>query len=139
MNKVFLAIIILVTLCVGYVAAGPFISSHQLKDAIARQDAILLSNNIDFPRLRTNLKEQLNALLVKQFTSDMAENPFLILGMAFLPKLVDGLVDSMLTPSGIAQVMAGKNRKKLGRSLPLRPRMTNDQSHSEMLATPTTA
>jgi len=106
---------VLSTILVGYVAAGPFITIHQIKSAIERQDSEVLASNVDFPLLRDNLKEQLNALVLRGAASDAKDNMFGALGMLIASKFVETFVDSVVTPTGLASLMAGKRPQPPGR------------------------
>jgi DUF2939 family protein len=57
--------------------------------------------------LRTNLKEQVNAVVIKEATAKMSENPFGLLGMGLAAKLAESIVESAVTPSGLANIMQG--------------------------------
>lgn len=108
MKKVIIGLVILIVLIIAYVAAGPFITIHGIKSGIESQDTEKLSECIDFPTLRSNLKEQLNAAMMKSAAIDLKDNPFGVLAAAFATKVVEGLVESFLTPSGMANLMEGK-------------------------------
>ena len=95
-------------LIVGYVGTGPFITLHAIKTGIAERDSEKLAENIDFPTLRQNLKEQFNALLLSEAASELKDNPFTALAMGFASKLADGIVDSFVTPAMLARLMAGE-------------------------------
>ncbi len=92
----------------GYIAASPYITVDQIKTGIDEQDSESLAQNIDFPVLRKNLKEQLNAQVMKKTTSELKNNPFGALALGFASTLVDGMVDSFITPSGLASLTEGK-------------------------------
>jgi archaellin len=66
MKKAIVGIAILIAAVIAYVAVGPFITLRQIKSALQSQDTERLSENIDFPTLRQNLKEQLSAFIVKE-------------------------------------------------------------------------
>lgn len=108
MKKAIALIALLAVAIVGYVAAGPYITLHQIKSAVQQQNSEKLSENIDFPTLRQNLKEQLNAVIMKETVSQMKDNPVAALALGFASKLVDGMVDSFVSPSGLANLMEGK-------------------------------
>jgi hypothetical protein len=101
----------------GYVAAGPFIAMHQIKSAMKQQDSEKLSSYIDFPSLRANLKEKFNASFMKLAAVDLKDNPFQALAMAFASKLVEGMVDSAVTPAGLANLMAGEKPQQVERGV----------------------
>lgn len=107
MKKALLLAAAITVVIVGVAAAGPFIAIHDIRGAIEEGDSERLSDRVDFPALRTSLKEQFNALIMKDAASELQGNPFAALGMAFASKLVDGMVDSFVTPAGLGNVMAG--------------------------------
>jgi hypothetical protein len=101
-------------LVVGYVAVGPYVTVSAIKAGIVEQDSEKLSENIEFPALRQNLKDQLNAAMMKKTAAELKGNPFAALATAFATKMVDGIVDSFVTPSGLAALMEGKKPSKNG-------------------------
>jgi hypothetical protein len=109
--KIKKSIIFLIVVLAGlliYVAAGPFITIHQIKTGIDQRDSEKLSDNIDFPALRANLKEQFNAVFMKNAAAELEDNPFAVLAIGLASKLIDGIVDAFVTPSGLASLMSGK-------------------------------
>ena len=112
MKKALWAIGLLLVLVVGYVAAGPYLTVWAIKTAIVEQDSEKLSENIEFSTLRQNLKDQLNAEMMKSVVTELKGNPFAALAAAFVPEIVDGFVDSFVTPSGLAALMEGKKPSK---------------------------
>ncbi len=112
MKKVVWPIVIILVLVVGYVAAGPYLTVSAIKSGIVEQDSEKLSENIEFPTLRQNLKEQLNAAMMKNAATELKDNPFAALAAGLATKMVDGIVDSFVTPSGLAAIMEGKKPSK---------------------------
>lgn len=106
MKRMLVVAILAGVLLAGYVVTAPVIAISQIRAAIQRRDSEKLSAHVDFPSLRNNLKEQLNAQLLKQAASQ--DNPFGLLVMPFISKLGEGMVDSFITPTGIASLMAGE-------------------------------
>lgn len=96
----------------GYVIAGPYLTVSEIKAGIVEKDSEKLSENIEFPTLRQNLKEQMNAAMMKNAATELKDNPFAAFGAALATKMVDGIVDSFVTPSGLASVMKGKKPSK---------------------------
>jgi Protein of unknown function (DUF2939)/zinc-ribbon domain len=93
---------------VGYIAFGPFITVHEIKSGLEDQDSGRLAAYVDFPRLRANLKAQLNAIVMRQAATESRENPFGAPGMALGSKLVDSMIDSFVIPSGLKNLAAGQ-------------------------------
>lgn len=112
MKKLHWIISLTVLAGIGYAIASPFIAIENIKSAVNERDSEQLSDNIDFPVLRQNLKEQLNAYMMKEAGSDLQDNPFGVLAIGFASKLTDGIVDSFVTPSGLASLMEGKEPAK---------------------------
>lgn len=96
---------------VGYVVAGPYLSLYQLRTAVEDQNSEKLSNNIDFPILRQNLKEQLSVRIIKHTMTELKDNPFSALAIGIASKMVDTMVDSFVTPAGLASMMEGEKPK----------------------------
>src|SRR6185436_6993869 len=94
-----------------YVAAAPYITVHQMKEAAKRRDGESLSEYIDFPSVRQSFKDQLNAKFAKAVSEDkeMRDSAFMPLGMAFAGVVIDKMIDVYITPAGITQLMAGEN------------------------------
>jgi hypothetical protein len=112
MKKGLWAIGLLLILAVGYIAAGPFLTVWAIKTAIVEQDAEKLSENIEFTALRQNLKDQLNTTMMKNIAAELKGNPFAALAAGLSTKMADGIVDSLVTPNGLAAVMEGKKPSK---------------------------
>ena len=105
-------------LLAAYFYATPYITVHQMKSAAESRNGEALSEYIDFPSVRQSLKDQMNALFMKELGKDenMKDNPFAALGAAFAGVMVDKMVDASITPAGITQMMAGeKPSPKLGK------------------------
>jgi hypothetical protein len=114
MKKIMWIVGIIMISVVGYVAAGPHLTVSAIKTGIVEQDLEKLSENIDFPILRQNLKEQLKTAMMKNAAAELNNNPFAALAVGFATTMVDGIVDSFVTPSGLAALMEGKNPTKIG-------------------------
>ncbi len=109
MKRIGSIVVLFVIIIVGYVTAGPFITIYQIKSGVEDQDSDKLSEHVDFTTLRANLKEQLNVLVVREAASGLKDNnPFTALAMGFASKLVEDMVDTFVTPSGLANLMEGK-------------------------------
>lgn len=91
-----------------YVAAAPYIAVHQMKSAAESRDGEALSEYIEFPSVRQSLKDQMNAVFMKEMTNELEGNPFAAVGAAFAGMMVDKMVDAVVTPAGITQLMSGE-------------------------------
>lgn len=89
-------------------ALSPLLAFNALNAAAKSGDRDRLEQVVDFPAVRENLKSQLAAGLVKSISSDpeMRDNPFAAVGALLVPALTDRMVDSVITPDGIAMVLS---------------------------------
>jgi len=109
--KVLLSVI--AGLLIIYLVAAPYITVNQMKSAAESQNGEALSEHIDFPSVRQSLKDQMNAMFLKEMSKDenMKDNPFAAIGMVFAGVMVDKMVDAYITPAGITQLMSGEKPK----------------------------
>ena len=120
MNKIIisLSVVVVVIVLIGYVIAGPHLAINDIKEAIEQGDSDQLSDNIDFPVLRVNFKEQFNANMMKEAAADLKDNPFGLLAAGLMTSMADTMVDAFITPSGLAAIMKG-NRPGIGQEDPI--------------------
>ena len=108
MKKFILGMIVIIA--AGYVLAAPYLTVYQMKIAAENLDGEALSEHVDFPALRQNLKDQLNAHLGVELAQEaMDENPFTALGAVFGGMLVGKMIDVYVTPAGIIELMKGES------------------------------
>lgn len=103
-------IALVVLACVGYFVASPYLAVHRLQADLQSGDQIRLEDDVDFPAVRENIKDQLNAVMTKKLSDnagDLQNNPFASLAGLFASKLVDAMVDSFVTPAGLSKLMEG--------------------------------
>jgi len=100
-------IVLVLVAVIGYAAAGPYLAIADIKTGIAEKDAEKLREDVDFPLLRQNLKEQLKAAALKTAAKELQNNPLGALAAGLATTLVDRVVDSFVTPSGLASIMEG--------------------------------
>lgn len=112
MKKAIIALVCLVILLGGYAAAGPYMTLSAIKTGLVEQDTEKLTENIDFPVLRENLREQFMAAALKKSGKELEGNPFAGLAAGFAAKMVDGLLDTIVTPAGLASLMEGKKSQE---------------------------
>ena len=107
----------------GYIATGPFLTLQGIKNGIESADMESLSDNVDFPVLRQNLKDQLNAQLSSTLTED-SDNWGTKLASGFATLFTDKLVDNFVTPAGLSKLLSGKKINK-GEIKIVRPSIKN--------------
>jgi hypothetical protein len=123
MKRVVIVGVAIAVALIGYVAAGPFIVMKQIKSALARHDSEAFSSHVDFPALRANLKDQINAIVMKNAAQELKDNPSGAFRVALVSKLVDTTVDSFVTPSVLTSLLTGT----LSRSDGVEPQQVSDQ------------
>ncbi len=94
---------------VAYLYALPYLAINNMRDAIESNDADTLSDYVDFPALRQDLKDQINIVVAKSVGQELEGNPFATLGATFVGMFVDKMVDSFVTPAGLSNLMQGKS------------------------------
>jgi len=91
--------------------ASPYLAVRGFVAAAKQGDAEKLRGSVDFPAVRADLKPQLTAAVATRMEHDpaMRGNPLAGLGAILMPSILDRMIDSVVTPEGIAAlVRAGK-------------------------------
>jgi hypothetical protein len=101
-----ITIIVLLAL-IGWLYASPYLVLKQLKQAVDSHDAQAISEHVDFPALRENLKLQLTSEMTHQLGAAQRDNPLAVLGLMIGSAVVSPLVDAYASPSGVAAIMNG--------------------------------
>jgi hypothetical protein len=91
-----------------YYFAAPPAAVTGLRDAMIRGDSIELGDRVDFARVRQGLKEQVNALILGKDYHKLASNPFGSLAIGVASKLLEGALDSFVSPAGLAELAKGR-------------------------------
>jgi len=66
-----------------------------------------LARLVDFPSVRASVKEEVRSAMAEQIDRE-GDNPFARFGAALAGMMVDPLVDSFVTPGGIAAAVRGE-------------------------------
>ena len=108
--KKWIALIVLVAvLLLGYLAAGPFITYHAIREAVQSQDTAELAEHVDFPTLRRNLKLQVDDYVVRKAGADAQSSLLGAFAVRIASGIAGGMVDTMVTPVGIGALMEGRS------------------------------
>ena len=99
--------VLVLLLLLAWVAAGPWLAIRGIERAMAERDAAALSRHVDFPRLRVNLKAQLDDHLVRAAGPEVAGNLFGAIAIAAAGSATGAAVDTLATPSGVAALLEG--------------------------------
>ncbi|ATS51326.1 DUF2939 domain-containing protein [Xanthomonas citri pv. fuscans CFBP 6996] len=95
---------------------GPYMTMHGLSKAIEQRDTAALERYVDFPRVRSSLRAQLNDYLVRQAGPDLAASPWGTLLYGLGNQLGGAAVDTLVTPIGIGALLQGHVLWKRGRN-----------------------
>lgn len=91
--------------------AWPFWSAYSIADAVQRRDAVALSRKVDFETLRVSLKqtigEQTTVALANKSNADDADKAVSGFASLFAPMIVNGFVEGLVTPQGLANLIGG--------------------------------
>ena len=85
----------------GYAYASPYIAINGIRTAAQEGDTIKLKKMIDFPEVRSSMKEQIKSAVTIKMTKELSDNPFAAFGMAMVGGMVDNLVDGLVTSTAI--------------------------------------
>jgi hypothetical protein len=89
----------------GWYFASPAYAMGQLRDAAQAGDEDALEARIDFRQVRESLKEEMGARLAIELAETEDDNPFGAFGAALAMNMVGGMVDAVVTPSGMAAMI----------------------------------
>ncbi len=90
-----LLIALLLAVLSTWVYATPWLTLRQMHDALERQDAAALSAHVDYPALRSSLKQELQGRIQQQGGAGA------LLGSLFGNALLNPMIDALLTPQGL--------------------------------------
>jgi hypothetical protein len=94
-------------ICGGSLYASPYISLYQMHQALERNDLQSFSGHVDFPALRESIKTNLRTIVAEETAQQ--NNPLLnMVGSVVNGFVLDPVVDSMVTPSGVAALLKGQ-------------------------------
>lgn len=104
LTGVALAAVVLVAAAWGL---APIFAGQALIRAAKAGDAAKLEQLVDFPALRTSLKDELNQELIARMGRDprVAESGLGGLGLMLAPMILSGAVDTVVTPEVLAEMV----------------------------------
>ena len=95
-------------LLIGWYFASPYITLHQMKSAAETGDAAGLSEHIDFPALKEDLKASFSAKMMAEAAKAPSDEPFAAAGSVLAMAMIGPMIDAMITPQAVAMMMEGK-------------------------------
>lgn len=108
MKRIIQISLALAAIITAYIAAGPYLTLNNIKASLIENNPAKLAENIDFPLLRQNLKEQINAAMLTNASED-TENPFALLAAGLVTVMTEKLVEGLITPNGMAAAFGKEN------------------------------
>lgn len=106
-------VVILIALGIAYFFASPYLAVRGLNKALQSGDQQALEAHVDFPALRESLKAQMRQAVTAELGAEAsADNPFAGMAVAFVSALVDPMVDSMVTPSGLSTLIKEAHKQQ---------------------------
>lgn len=107
-RKPLLIMVGIAALAMAGVILAPYIAVYQIQQAAQAQDTEALEEHIDFPRIREDLKEQVNASIMAKSKTELKDNPFAALAMALASGFAEKMISNFVTPSGLVELMKGE-------------------------------
>ena len=107
MRVIIAGVAAVLVLLLGYVVATPYIAVAQMQAAAEARDGQALSEYIDFVAVRESLNTQLTAMLADQMAQSTDDDAMGLLGAAFGNKIIELLLDAIVTPEGLVALLNG--------------------------------
>jgi hypothetical protein len=123
MKKSLLLAFILILIGAG-IWSTPYITVYQIKQAAEAGDAKSISEKVNFPILKENLKIKFMASM-NQHMENLKDNPFSGFAQMMILPLVNSMVDVYISPSGLALMLEGIKPNKEKDSTAARPESSN--------------
>ena len=84
----------------------PYLTIDRMQNAATNRNADALSQQIDFTALRISIKENIQAQVIKQIAGAGTQSPKV--NPDLIEKMVSPMVDKIITPEGLEQLMLDK-------------------------------
>ncbi|QHJ00086.1 DUF2939 domain-containing protein [Xylophilus rhododendri] len=97
--------LVALALIIGIYAVSPYFVLWRIQRAAKANDSNYISEHVDFPALREQLRVQLTVAMTSRMDRELAGNPFAGLGQMFALSMINTMVDTMVTPSGLAAMV----------------------------------
>lgn len=88
--------------------SSPFLALDRLSRAVREGDRDKLSVLVDFPAVRSSLKDQFSARIARRASDrqELDKNPVAGLVLMLVPVILDKIVDAIVTPDGLVELLA---------------------------------
>lgn len=105
MRKVTIAVLVFVVGVVAVYFGSPYWTLYQIRSAAAAGEGDRVAAYVDFPAVRSSVKSQFASALTKRMESKGKDSALASLGHAFAFRMMDGVVDTMVSPEGVASMI----------------------------------
>jgi len=89
----------------GWVAASPYLTMRSIGKAVQENDSATISEHVDFPALREDLKGKLMVKASQEIEKSQSSNPFAGLGQMLAMTMVNQMVEGFVTPAGVTMML----------------------------------
>lgn len=96
----------IVTIAGGGIYYAPYLTIDSMQNAATNRNADALSQQIDFTALRISIKENIQAQVIKKIAGAGTKTPKIAPDL--IEKMVSPMVDKIITPEGLEQLMLDK-------------------------------
>lgn len=103
-NKLKGGLVLAAVAVTGWFYYTPYMAVHGMHDAAQERNATKLANYVNFPVVKENLKTELNGQMLQKLQG----NPFAAVGVVFAGALVNAMVDTIVSPQGLAMMIQGE-------------------------------
>ena len=116
MKKILISLLLFFVFVLIFLGLGPFLTLYSIKESIEERNSNKLSQNIYFPELRSNLKDQVNLSLSDRINKKLNDNPLRFLAEGLADIVVDETLDIFLTPDGLGRLIDGEDPSSIIRN-----------------------
>jgi hypothetical protein len=105
MRKIAIAAMVLIVGIVAAYLVSPYWTLYQIRSAATAGEGDQVATYVDFPAVRESIKSQFVLATVKRMESKGKDSAFATLGQAFALRMIDGFIDALVSPEGIANMI----------------------------------
>lgn len=95
---------------------APHRAVDNMKTAVESKDAAVLSEYVDYPALKENLKMNINSTVTSKKTNERSADPLATLGAAMAAAFIEPMIDKLITPEGLSMMLRGYTPQSRKRS-----------------------
>ncbi len=108
-KRLLIILVIALVALIGWIAAGPYLAIHGIRQAIESRDIPRLECYVDYPMLRANVKAQIEDRIAREIGRRFGDQAAGSMASSVAGMLSDNAVDAMVSPAGIAVLLQGRS------------------------------